>query len=206
VNCAHLLGRVADLPPDAQRLGFRVLANAARMERIASVLLDYARVRAGHGIPLHLRACDLAAVVETVADESEAAHPGRAVRRSGSGDPTGEWDPDRIAQVLANLVSNALDFSPAGTPVDVSWREADAAIVVEIANEGPPIPPDVLPRLFEPFRRAERQRHGGKEGLGLGLFIARAIVAAHRGTIEARSEPGTRVVFTVTLPRAPRTG
>jgi PAS domain S-box-containing protein len=206
VNCAHLLVRAEDLPPERLRLAGRILANSARMERIVSVLLDYARVRAGQGLPLHRRPCDLASISEAVADESEAAHPGREVRRSGCGDPTGYWDPDRIAQVLANLVSNALDYSEPGTPVDVAWRDEGDAVVVEISNDGAPIPPEVIPRLFEPFRRAERQRAGGKDGLGLGLFIAQAIVAAHGGSIGARSAVGARTVFTVRLPRGPDAG
>ncbi len=204
VNCANLLVRTEDLPPERLRLAARILANAARMERITSMLLDYARVRAGQRLPLHLRPCDLSAVVEAVADESEAAHPGREVRRSGSGDPTGHWDPDRIAQVLANLVSNALDYSPQGTIVELAWRDEGEAVAIEIANDGVPIPAEDLPRLFEPFRRAERQRAGGKDGLGLGLFIARAIVVAHGGSIEARSATGERTSFTVRLPREPK--
>lgn len=200
-NGAHLLVRADDLPPERIRLAARILANAARMERIISMLLDYARVRGGHGLPLHRRPCDLSSIVDAVADECEAAHPEREIHRSGSGDPTGRWDPDRIAQVLSNLVSNAVDYSPADTRVDVAWRDEGGQVALEIANEGRPIPPDVLPRLFEPFRRAERHRAGGKDGLGLGLFIASAIVAAHGGTIDARSGDGERTVFTVRLPR-----
>ncbi len=202
-NAAHLLSRADDLPPERLRLAARIVANAARMERIISVLVDYARARARQGLPLHRRPCDLSSLAEMVADECEAAHPGREIRRTGTGDPTGEWDPDRIAQVLANIVSNAVDYSPPGTAVDVAWRNDGETVVLEIANDGPPIPPEVLPRLFEPFRRAERQRAGGKDGLGLGLFIASAIVAAHGGSIEARSAPGERTTFTVRLPREP---
>jgi PAS domain S-box-containing protein len=204
VNGAQLLVRSEDLPPERLRLAARILANSARMERIISVLLDYARVRGGQGLPLHRRACDLAAVVDAVAEESEAAHPGREIRRSGTGDPTGHWDPDRIAQVLANLMSNALDYSAPGTAVDVAWRDAGEQVTVEIANEGPPIPPEVLPRLFQPFRRAERQRAGGKDGLGLGLFIARVIAAAHGGALDVRSGEGERTTFTLRLPRVTR--
>jgi len=205
-NAAHLLVRAEDLPPERLRLAARIVANAARMDRIISVLLDYARVRGGQGLPLHCRPCDLSSLVEIVADECEAAHPGREIRRSGTGDPTGSWDPDRIAQVLANLVSNAVDYSPPGTLVDASWRDEGEAVVVAISNDGPPIPPEVVPRLFEPFRRAARQRAGGKDGLGLGLFIASAIVAAHGGTIETRSAPGERTTFAVRLPRQPQGG
>jgi PAS domain S-box-containing protein len=205
-NCAHLLVRAEDLPPERLRLVARILANAARIEQIVSVLLDYARVRSGHGLPLHRRPCDLASLAEAVADESEAAHPGREIRRAGSGDCSGRWDPDRIAQVLANLMSNALDHGTPGTPVELGWSDTGDTVVVEIANEGPPIPPDVLPRLFQPFRRAERQRAGGRDGLGLGLFIARAIAAAHGGALEVRSGQDERTVFTLRLPRGSDAG
>jgi PAS domain S-box-containing protein len=203
-TCAQLLVRAEDVPPERLRLAARIVANAARMERIVSVLLDYARVRGGQPLPLHVRPCELPAIAAAVAEECEAAHPGREVRRRGSGAAGGRWDPDRIAQVLANLLSNALEYSAPGTPVDLVWREEGEQVVLEVANVGPPIPPELLPRLFEPFRRAERRLPGGKEGLGLGLFIARAILAAHGGTIEGRSADGAPTVFTVRLPRESR--
>ncbi|HEX9401625.1 MAG TPA: PAS domain-containing protein [Anaeromyxobacter sp.] len=198
---ARVLVASEQLPRELRRVVERIVANAVRMDRIISVLLDYARVRGGQRIPLHRTACDLAAIAELAADECEAAHPGRVVRRAGEGDVTGSWDPDRVAQVIVNLLSNAIDYSPAGSGVELSWRADDAGAVLEIANGGPPIPPEVVPSLFEPFRRAERQRAGGKDGLGLGLFIARAIANAHGGDLGVRSAPGERTVFTLRLPR-----
>lgn len=202
---AHLLVASEQLPPDLLRLAGRIVANATRMERIISVLLDYARVRSGQDFPLHRRATDLALVAESAAEECEAAHPGREVRRAGEGDATGCWDPDRVAQVLVNLLSNALDYGSPGTPVELSWRAEEGDAVLEIANDGPPIPAEVLPTLFQPFRRAPRQRPGGKDGLGLGLFIARAIAVAHGGDVCVRS-CGARTVFSVRLPRDPIRG
>ncbi|WP_242340263.1 MULTISPECIES: PAS domain-containing protein [unclassified Anaeromyxobacter] len=198
---AQLLLRQAGDPAAASRLGERILGNADRMQRIIAVLVDYARVRGGSGIPLRPRRCDLGAVCKVVAEECEAAHPGRAVRAAGAPDVHGEWDPDRVGQIVANLLSNALDYSPRDSTVEVSWRADAERAVIEVANEGAPIPPQLQPSLFEPFRRGERDRAGGKDGLGLGLFIARSIAIAHGGTLEVRSAPGERTVFTLALPR-----
>jgi phosphoserine phosphatase RsbU/P len=104
--------------------------------------------------------------------------------------------------VLANLLGNALSYSPAATPVRVTWRGEEGALAVEVANQGPPIPPELMPHLFEPFRRGPGTQ-AGKKGLGLGLFIARQIVLAHGGSIEARSSASEGTVFTVRLPRHP---
>jgi PAS domain S-box-containing protein len=201
VTSVRLLLGSEDLPPARARLAARIFSNAERMDRIISVLHDYARVRAGQRIPIRRQPCDVGAIVSGVAEECEASRPGRTVRRRGEGDPLGEWDPDRLAQALANLVGNALDYSPADSTVEVSWRGEPREVIVSVANEGEPIPPEVLQRVFEPFRRGERTRPGGKDGLGLGLFIARAIVVAHGGRIEARSDP-SGTTFTLHLPRS----
>jgi PAS domain S-box-containing protein len=197
ITSATLLQR-SRLTPDQARLGGRIVSGARRMERIASVLLDYARARAGQPMPLERRACHVAELARAVRDECEASHPGREIRVHGAGDGGAEWDPDRIAQVLANLVSNALDYSPPATSVEIAWDGGADVVRIDVANAGDPIPADVQPVLFEPFRRA---RPAGRDGLGLGLFIARAIVEAHGGRISVRSEAGSGTVFTVMLPR-----
>jgi len=196
---AQLLLRQAGDHAAAQRLGERILSNADRMQRIIAVLVDYTRVRGGTGIPLRRQRCDLGAVCRAVVEECEASHPGRVVRTSGP-DVHGELDPDRVGQIVANLLSNALDYSPPESAVEVAWRADAARAVVQVANEGAPIPQEILPVLFEPFRRGERDRPGGKDGLGLGLFIARSIAMAHGGALEVRSAPGERTVFTLALP------
>ncbi|HSD19387.1 MAG TPA: HAMP domain-containing sensor histidine kinase, partial [Anaeromyxobacter sp.] len=196
---AQLLLRQVGDPATTSRLGERILTNADRMQRIIAVLVDYARVRAGTVIPLRPRRCELGAVCRSVAEECEAAHPGRVVRASGP-EIHGECDPDRVGQILANLLSNALDYSPPESAVEVSWRADAGRAVIRVANEGAPIPQEILPVLFEPFRRGERDRPGGKDGLGLGLFIARSIATAHGGALEVSSAPGEPTVFTLTLP------
>ena len=109
-------------------------------------------------------------------------------------------DPTRVDQVLANLLGNAVQHSPGDTRVDVALLREPDALVISIHNEGDPIPPDLLPELFEPFRRGASA--GAKSGsMGLGLFITRRIVEAHRGHIEVTSTAEAGTTFRVCLPR-----
>jgi PAS domain S-box-containing protein len=197
VMATRLLGRAGLDAADA-RVVERIATSAGRIEEIVRALLDFARVRAGVGVPLRRRPCDLAEVARAVAEECALAYPGRQIRCEGEGECRGDWDADRIGQLLTNLVSNALDYSPEDAPVRIRWRAHAAEVVVEVANAGPPIPPEIAPRLFEPFRRGDGRRGGG---LGLGLFIARAIATAHDGTIDVRSSADEGTAFSVRLPR-----
>ncbi len=182
----------------------RILSSAARMDGIVRALADYTELQVGRGIPLERAPADLGAICRQVADEVEAAFPGRIVRVERDSDAHGAWDGDRVGQVLANLVTNAVSYSPDGTPVEVRCRGAGADVVVEVRNAGPPIPPEFLPHVWDPFRRGPAAQEGrARKGLGLGLFIARAIVLAHGGGIEARSTAAEGTVFAVRLPRAP---
>jgi signal transduction histidine kinase len=116
------------------------------------------------------------------------------------GDLSGCWDPARIAQVLSNLLGNAIAYRSAGTPVHLAANQDGPQVAVHVANDGPSIPRQALPDLFKPFHHSG-PRARANEGLGLGLYIAREIVAAHGGTIEVESNRTT--TFTVRLPRTP---
>jgi signal transduction histidine kinase len=199
---AQLLRRAAGEGATATgRLADRILGNAERMTRIIAVLADFARIRAGQPMPVRRRACDLGDICRAVVEESEASYPGRVVEVSVAGEAAGAWDADRIAQVVANLLGNALDYSPPESAVRIGCRGEADWVAVSVENQGAPIPPEVLPKIFEPFRRAERDRPGGKDSLGLGLFIARAITSAHGGRIDVVSPPGGPTTFTIRLPR-----
>ena len=113
---------------------------------------------------------------------------------------TGMWDPDRLAEVLSNLVGNAIEYAAPGTDVSVKVRAAGAEVVVEVANQGAPIPEDVHPFIFEPFRRARPREKSAAGNLGLGLYIAHQIVLAHGGTLEAHSGDGS-TTFMIRMPR-----
>ncbi len=179
----------------------RILHAASRMEGIIGALADYTQVRIGHGIPLRVVAADLADTCRFVVEEAEAGHSGRIVTCRIEGDLRGEWDAARLGEVLANLVTNALKYGAEGAPVRVECRGEGESVVVAVHNAGPPIAPDFLPQLFQPFRRSAEAKKSGKKGLGLGLFIAREIALAHGGTLEARSNAVEGTVFTLRLPR-----
>ncbi|HSD21932.1 MAG TPA: ATP-binding protein [Anaeromyxobacter sp.] len=195
---ATLLSR-RTLPPAEARTLARILSSSRRMAHMIRDLLDFTRVRDAGGIPLQPRATDLREVCSPVVEEATLRHGAGAVELRCEGDLTGAWDPDRLQQALANLVSNALQHAPAGSPVRVRASRERSCVRVEVENEGPPIPPDALRAIFEPFRRGDA-RHAGADGLGLGLFIVRTIVEAHGGRVEVASGPARPTTFTVRLP------
>ena len=118
------------------------------------------------------------------------------------GDGQGAWDSDRMAQVLSNILGNALKYSPEDTPVRVESRGEPDSVVVHVRNGGDPIPPEMLPRIFEPLQRGTTVGRS-ERSIGLGLYIVRQLVLAHGGTVDARSSAEEGTVFTVRLPRAP---
>ncbi len=109
-------------------------------------------------------------------------------------------DPDRLRQVLANVLDNAFKYTPAGGNVRFSARPVDGLIEIEVADTGPGIPPDQLSTIFEKYARVRSDPGTERAGTGLGLAVARGIVAAHEGTIEARSSPGKGSLFLIRLP------
>ncbi len=198
---AELL-QAGPLDDRAARSVGRILRASGRIDGIIRALVDYTLVQGGPGVSLQSRRLDLSALARSVAEECEAAHAGREVRVTAPEPIQGEWDGDRIGQAIANLVNNALQYSPDGTPVEVAcWAEAAEALV-EITNAGAPIPAELVPHLFEPFRRGTDERTQRRKGLGLGLYIAVQIAAAHGGTIRVRSDESRGTSFTVRLPRA----
>jgi PAS domain S-box-containing protein len=175
----------------------RIQSCARRMTAMVSQLLDLTRARLGTGIEVNRVASDLAEIITGAVEELRLVYPGRDIRCDLSSRAKGEWDPDRLAQVVSNLVGNALEHGDHGRAVEVSLEASPRGVELEVRSSGAPIPAELLPTIFDPFRRGGRTT--GK-GLGLGLFIARQIVAAHGGTIgvESTEERGTR--FTVSLP------
>ncbi|MBF5045255.1 PAS domain S-box protein [Aggregicoccus sp. 17bor-14] len=207
---ASLLLRAEDLPERHQKLARRIATSTERMGRMISELLDFTRSRLGGGIPVERRAVDLAGLCQEVLDEvGLGAGEGQLQLilegNEGEGPCTGEWDPGRIAQVVQNLVTNALKHGAPGAPVTLRLVGEAEGVRLSVHNRGAPIPPTLLPELFNPFRRGARRSaaSGASEGLGLGLYIARAVLAAHGGHIEAHSSAEEGTTFQVYLPRGP---
>jgi signal transduction histidine kinase len=178
----------------------RMRSSAGRMGRIIADLLSYTRTRLGNGLPIARRPARLDELVQRVVDELSAANADREITIQAEGDVSGEWDPDRLEQVASNLVSNAVDHGDPASPVRVELAGEPDHVVLRVRNEGPPVPPEVLGHLFEPFSRGPDEKSRKASGLGLGLYIAREIVRGHGGEIAASSQGET--VVTVRLPRA----
>ncbi len=188
-----------DLPEVVSKDHRRIAANAARMQRLIEDLLDMTRVRTG-GLPIERRPTDLRHICEGVVEEALVAHPRCVLELTAPHDVRGDWDPDRVTQLVQNLVHNAIEHGQPNAPIRIEVRDQGSAVELEVHNLGAPLPPEVLPSIFDPFIQGEPAVRRSK-GLGLGLFIAKAIVEGHGGTIRATSDQEHGTSFVATLPR-----
>jgi two-component system sensor histidine kinase MtrB len=189
-------------PPDPERVS-RTLAMVGRqvkqLDRMVGDLLDATRVQSGR-FELRLQDVDLRAVVQHVA---ELFRPVSELHRIVLVTPEQpivvRGDPMRIEQVINNLVSNAIKYSPKGGQVTIAASmAAGAEAVVAVTDEGLGIARDELPHVFEPFHRGAASREL-VQGVGLGLAVARRLVEAHGGRLEVESQPGKGSTFRVRL-------
>ncbi|MFN2548984.1 MAG: ATP-binding protein [Myxococcales bacterium] len=179
-----------------------ILTSAERMKRMVHDLLDLTRTRLGSGIPITPEPMDLATLCREVVDELEAFHPDRRLEFDSTGDLRGTWDRDRLAQVISNLVGNALQHGAPNRPIGVRARVDGEEVTVEVHNEGHVIPHAELTNVFEPMvRKPAGAEDNGLRSLGLGLYIAREIVLAHGGTVSVKSTAREGTTFSVHLPR-----
>ncbi|RIK41711.1 MAG: PAS domain-containing sensor histidine kinase [Chloroflexi bacterium] len=193
-----------DDPPAAQRFLQRMAIEVDALAQMTEELFELARIESGQA-PLRLRAMPAADVIGLGAERlrPQAERANLTLQIDLSGDlPEVVVDPDRVQQVVTNLLHNAIKFTPAGGTIRVSaCAEANAGeILVTVQDTGAGIAPDDLPRIFERFYKADRARSSG--GAGLGLAIAKHIVQAHGGRIWVESTPGKGSTFCFSLPRA----
>jgi len=180
-----------------------ILRNARAQMRLITDLLDVSRIVAGT-MRVEMQSVEpvsvIRAALETVRPLAEAKGVTLTSNVDAEAGPV-TGDPARLQQVLWNLLTNAIKFTPAGGAVSVRVQAAEGQVVVTVEDTGPGIPPAFLPHVFERFRQAAGEVNRGKGGLGLGMAIARKVVELHEGTITAANrEPGPGAVFTVRLP------
>jgi signal transduction histidine kinase len=206
-TAAALLESRADSEKISKPVG-RILASADRMERMISQLLDFTRIRLGRGIQLACARVNLDEIARAAFDDLAPVHKTQ-IQVDAKGDVVGFWDGNRIGQLLATLGANACQHGAADGSVVVALDgTAAAAVRIEVRNAGV-IPSERFPSIFEPFRPSlgKDGRGKGASGLGLGLFIARQIVLAHGGGIDATCGEDGETRFSVDLPRqAPTNG
>jgi signal transduction histidine kinase len=191
-------GLASECPNEEHREAFEAAQRAAqRMRSLIESLLELARIDAGQE-PLRREKCDLSKIT---ADCIELIRPLAAARRIAihADLPAThcQGDAGRLAQVVTNLLGNAIDYNHDGGEVRIATKRTNGTATLTVSNTGPGIPAAELPHIFERFHRADKARTAGHSGLGLA--IAQAIVRAHGGSIEAASEPGKGATFTVKL-------
>jgi signal transduction histidine kinase/ActR/RegA family two-component response regulator len=204
VGWAHILRDTAPGSDTAKRAVDTIVRSARAQDRLISDILDVSRIIAGK-IELNVSRVDLPALIEAAHDTIRPAAEAKDVTVPVALDTAlgPFWgDPQRLQQVVLNLLTNAIKFAPRGGRVQVTLTAGDPELVITVEDDGPGINPDFLPHVFERFRQADSsatRRHGG---LGLGLAIARHLTELHHGTISAANrQGGPGAVFTIRLPR-----
>jgi signal transduction histidine kinase len=188
--------------------------NSDVMMQLIGDLIDFSSSGLGRSMPLNRGPVDLEGLCREVIESYRSTHPRHTLRMHSDGDVNGFWDPGRIRQIISNLIGNAIQHGAPEGPIDLSVTSegtpaagsglGGSTVVLCVHNTGAPIPPDLLPTIFEPLKRyatqesAERRTPGS---IGLGLYIVREIVVAKGGTVAVRSTADEGTTFTVRIPR-----
>jgi len=202
---AQLISGAGQLDPEKTQLVAQVSDFTRVMSRMIDDLLDFTRSRLGRGMPIAPVPMDLRDLCDKVIREFRAVDENQKFCFQSSGDTNGEWDPDRLRQVVSNLIANAIEHGAQDASVDVSLTSKGSDVLLTVANQGPVIPPAALATLFDPFVRGAKPAHMSKHhrpgSIGLGLYIVREVVGAHGGTIAVTSSASAGTAFTVRMPR-----
>lgn len=195
------------LPSKALKVGLRIFNSSKRMDEIVRDLLDFSMTHLGDGIPIDRHTVDLSEVCENVVEEAKAFHPDRKIQLMTDGEVVGAWDGARIGQAFSNLIMNAIQHGKAEGAIHVSICGHPDEVVYTVQNEADLIPPAKLKHFFDPVKRfairspSERTAASSVQNLGLGLYVVKQIVLAHKGNISVTSTQDEGVIFTVRLPR-----
>jgi len=199
-NYADMVGDEMALSPGARQLLQRIKDNALTTLDLVSNFVELGRIESGK-LTLERRVMCVADLVRDVVDR----HTPMALNQKldieldvEPGIPTIEADRAYLERVVANLINNAIKFTPAGGKVAVRVRASDGAVRVEVSDSGPGIPAEERGQIFEKYRRGHGSK--GTDGTGLGLFIVRSVAEAHGGAVEVQNRPGEGATFVLTLP------
>ncbi|MGE8152373.1 sensor histidine kinase [Pseudomonas vancouverensis] len=198
----EMLLRKTTLEGDALTCATHIQRGARHMAVMVSDLLELVRSRLGKNLPIEPAPMDLAEAAHAAIAEACAGNPECDPSLNIEGDTHGTWDAGRLAQLLQNLIGNALQHGANKRDVTVTLTGAADTVCISVHNYGPPIPADAIITLFDPLvRSADEELGQPSTSLGLGLFIVKEVVDAHRGTIEVASSDTEGTLFTVVLPR-----
>jgi two-component system sensor histidine kinase/response regulator len=197
-NGAELIQHLGS-DPKVTEVATLIQSSADRMKKMVTQLLDVAKIRSG-GIALSKAQADYKEVGIRILGEMEHVAPKCGIRLTCKGNTQGTFDPDRLAQILANLVGNAVQHGEAGCPVEVCIDgQASDSVSIRVHNRGA-MPTSVMGNVFKPYYSGGEEQ-ASRSGLGLGLYIVKEFVEAHAGKVSVDSAPSQGTVFEVTLPR-----
>jgi signal transduction histidine kinase len=205
VVASQVLMRVQGMDPAHAEVAAKIHRSGLRMSKLVDDLIDYTRSHLGSSLPMAMTTTDMAEVANAAADELRLVRPDRTIDVIVEGSASGSWDEGRIAQVLSNLLGNAMQHSASTSPITVRVSGHQQDVRVSVHNFGEPIDPAAMGMIFDPLVRvASTSQRGGERNLGIGLYIARAIVEAHGGHITATSDQqGTTFAFTLPARQSP---
>jgi len=178
----------------------RIETAAERATRLIVDLLDFTQARLGGGLRVTRRGIELHMVIADCLEEIRFAWPGRLLEHRSVGEGAATADPDKLAQLVGNLVNNAFVYGSVRSPVVVTSAVEATAIRVTVHNQETPIPLGKQTDIFEPLSRGEQQVDKGFRSVGLGLYIVREIAKAPGGDVTLQSSEAAGTTFTVELP------
>lgn len=200
IGLSAMLVEASGVTADQRAALNRITRATARASRLIHDLLDFTQARLGKGIAISRVGIDLHAVMSDSVDELRTAFPTREIVHRTFGDGHCEADPDRLTQLSGNLVTNAITYGRADSPVTVTSRVDGDEGAISVHNLGRPIAADMIPVLFEPLARGASSPDGSRS-VGLGLYIVREIARAHNGTVTVVSTEEDGTTFTASFPR-----
>jgi signal transduction histidine kinase len=209
VTGSSFLMQAADIPPKYVLVATRMFNSAKRMSKLINDLIDFTRTHLGPGIPIQVKLGSLVAVCEEVVDEMRTYHPERLIELHVPAKLDGIFDESRLAQVLSNLIGNAIQYGSPDEPVSVRLAGDGDNVVVAINNRGATIAVDNIRTIFDPMVRIAANASNAdsdyteRTSLGIGLYISREIIHAHGGKVDVESSAADGTTFTMTMPRLP---
>ncbi|MGB9110247.1 MAG: sensor histidine kinase, partial [Telluria sp.] len=190
VTGANFLMRANDIPSKYVLAATRMFNSGQRMNKLIADLIDFTRTHLGAGIPIKTKRMNLTEVCMNVVDEMRTSHPERIIEFNSFSREDLFGDDNRLAQVLSNLIGNALQYGAPDQPIGVRMASTAQDVTVSVNNKGPVIPPNKLGTVFDPLVRLATKDNANdvrETSLGIGMFIAREIVGAHKGSIGVES-------------------
>jgi signal transduction histidine kinase len=182
----------------------RIKSSTKHMATMVSDLLEFVRSRLGVTLPIERKPMEMTVACRDAIDGAIAGHPDCDPKFTTTGDTQGEWDRSRIDQMLQNLIGNALQHGAATHKISVSLVGSESHVSLSVHNNGEPIAEEAIGSIFDPLVRSlneEAGTHNPSTSLGLGLFIVKEVVNAHKGSITVTSNFGDGTTFTVVLPK-----